>query len=145
MHAVPPPELEESDICRSRTSLFTLGVILTALHALLGWLIGAALLAISRGRLPALRERLEGQGLWIYDAALTWAGVAGAVSILFCSLQLVACGGAWSGSRGWTWTLLVTSVVGCVSSGPVSLVISAVTVFGAVQVLDQSRPYPAGD
>jgi hypothetical protein len=134
--------VDESDVCRPRTPLFVAGVLLTGLHALVGWFIGMVLVGFSLGRFAAIRSWVEAQDLRLLDLALSVAGLVGTYYLLLSSVQLVACAGAWFGSRAWTWALALTAVLALPSSGPVSLVLALVTVKGAAQVLDQSRPFP---
>lgn len=137
--------LEERDVCRPRTGLFAVGVLLTGLHALVGWVVGATLVGVALGELPAVREWVEARDVGLLDLALSFAGAVGAYYLALSTLQLVACAGAWFGSRGWTWTLLLLALLGLPSSGPVSFVVAVVTVLGAMQVLDQSRPFPTDE
>lgn len=138
-------QLEERDVCRPRTPLFAVGVLLTGLHALAGWALGAALVGITLGELPGLQTWAEARDLGLLDLALAFAGKVGAYYLALSTLQLIACAGAWFGSRGWTWTLVLLALLGLPSSGPVSFAVAVVTVVGAVQVLDQSRPFPTNE
>ena len=134
--------LGTEDVCRPRTPLFTAGVLLTGLHALFGWLAGATLTCIALGTFPAAQAWIEAWELRLLDQALALAGLVGAYYLGLSSLQLLACFGAWFGARGWTWTLALLALFGLPSSGPISCFIAAVTVLGAMQVLDQSRAFP---
>ncbi len=135
--------IEGSDVCRRRTALFTAGVVLTTLHALSGWTFGAVLTGIAHGNLQGARRWLEAQGFSLVDFLLSWASLVGGFYMVLNTALLIACAGAWFGSRAWTWMLMVLSVVASVTSGPLSLAVAAITVFGAAQVLDQSRPFPS--
>jgi len=137
--------VEESDVCLPRTGLFAVGVLLTGLHALVGWTVGAALVGIAMGELPAVRGWVEARDVGLLDLALSFSGVVGAYYLALSTLQLIACAAAWFGSRGWTWGLLLLALAGLPCSGPVSFVVAVVTVLGAMQVLDQSRPFPKGE
>jgi len=137
--------MDESDVCRPRTPLFATCVLLTGLHALVGWLVGALLVGLSLGRFPWARTWIEAQDLALLDLALSVAGALGTYYLLLSSVQLVACAGAWFGSRAWTWVLALTAVLALPSSGPVSMALAVVTVKGAAQVLDQSRPFPSDE
>ena len=54
---------------------------------------------------------------------------------LFYLLVLASCWGSWNGERGWTWTLVVLSVLGLVNSGPLSVAIGLCAVIGGLQAL----------
>lgn len=137
--------MDESDVCRPRTPLFTVGVLLTGLHALAGWCVGTVLIGVSQGKFESVRAWIEAQELRLLDLALSFAGLVGTYYLLVSTVQLIACAGAWFGSRLWTWVLMLSVLIALPSGGPVSLVVAVVTMLGAAQVLDQSRPFPPDD
>jgi hypothetical protein len=54
---------------------------------------------------------------------------------LFYLLVLASCWGSWNGERGWTWTLVIVSVLGLVNTGPLSVAFGLCAVIGGLQAL----------
>ena len=48
-----------------------------------------------------------------------------------------ACAGAWRASRPWLWTLIVLACLGLTHSGPLGIVIHAMTIVGCTQALGE--------
>jgi hypothetical protein len=118
-----------------RPTLLSIGIICNALHALL-FLLGlsiAALAILGTGAFAGLSGALD---------SLPVAGLVTGMGMLiigpfflFYLLLLASCWGSWNGERGWTWTLVILSVLGLVNSGPLSVVIGLCAVIGGLQAL----------
>lgn len=138
-------ELEATDACRPPTPAFLMGLSLTTLHALVGLALGAALLAIDGGHLAGTQAWLEGLDWGVTNFLLRWARLMGVIYSTLFAIQLVACTTAWFGSRAGTWTVVVTSIGSAATSTYVSAPIAILTILGAMQVLDQSDPFPSDE
>jgi len=138
-------ELEATDACRPPTPAFLVGLSLTTLHAIAGAALGGALLSISGGNLEGVRTWLEGLNWGVTNFLLRWAGVTGLIYSALFTIQLIGCATAWFGSRAGTWTVVVTSIGTAVTSTYISAPIALLTILGAMQVLDQSDPFPSDE
>ncbi|MFT5049911.1 MAG: hypothetical protein ACI8QZ_001304 [Chlamydiales bacterium] len=122
----------------NRPAMLDLGLLLSAAHALL-WLfltlMGAVAVALGVGVAAALQPVL-------LIPATVAGGLTGAflgLCIGVCLLTLFACYGTYRGSRGWTWILLLLSVLGLSNPGLLATPACIVTIIGIVQVLDRRR------
>ncbi|MDE0913667.1 MAG: hypothetical protein OSB57_00645 [Planctomycetota bacterium] len=118
-----------------RPILLSIGIICNALHALL-FLLGLSIAT------TAILGAGVFTGLSGFLHSLPMAGFITGMGMLiivpfflFYLLCLAACWGSWNGERGWTWTLVVLSVLGLVNSGPLSLIIGLCAVIGGLQAL----------
>jgi len=118
-----------------RPTLLSIGIICNALHAVLLLLV-LAIMALA----------ILGTGVFAgLSGALNSLPVAGMVAgmgmllvvpfFLFYLLVLASCWGSWNGERGWTWTLVILSVLGLMNSGPLSVIIGLCAVIGGLQAL----------
>ena len=120
-----------------RPGLLTFGIFMTGLHAFI-CLIGLAFAGlVAMGTLSAAAFQFSG-GAWL---PLTVVGsIGGAVVVLlalFYGFCLMICWKAWHGSRPWIWALIVVTVLGLVSTGPISALIGIATLVGAIQALER--------
>lgn len=135
----------EQGFTRPRTPLFTVGLVLSQLHALAGLAAGVAMILFAAGRYPEEAQRVAAYWPPVTEFLVNWSKWLGPVYAGLSGIQLLAGVGAWFGMRTSTWVLAIVGIPAFWLSGPVSLVINVTVILGAAQVLDQSRPYPADD
>jgi hypothetical protein len=119
----------------NRPTLLSIGIICNALHALLLLFVLAimALAVLGMGAFAGLSGAMNSIPL---AGLVTGMGMLVIVPLfLFYLLVLASCWGSWNGERGWTWTLVVLSVLGLVNSGPFSVIIGLCAVIGGLQAL----------
>ena len=132
-NATTPPE---------RPALLAIGLLLQALNAALaallyglGALMTTGLMGFSLAAVPLFQ-------VWPFSLVVALGAVFFLVALGFHLFVLYTCWRAWGGDRTWLWVLIVVSVLGLVSTGPVSVVIGVVTIVGAwqqLQALDRRR------
>ncbi|MCP3917872.1 MAG: hypothetical protein GY711_20185 [bacterium] len=118
-----------------RPELLTAGLVLSAVHAMITavlcaigglWMLAASASTFNPadfGLLPIVAFSL---------GAVVVAGMA-----VFYVFLLYVCWRAWHGSRPWLWAAVIFSGIGLVNTGPISAVISVVTIVGAMQWLER--------
>jgi membrane protease YdiL (CAAX protease family) len=128
-----------------RHALFRWGVVITTVHSVL-WL----LLILVGGLLGTIGLEIaldEARG--DEELAVGLFGALGALALaalaVFMVLKLVACRLAWRGSRGWTWCLLVLSVITLTIPGTcLSPIVGLLSILGCIAWLEElPRERPA--
>ncbi|HIF41395.1 MAG TPA: hypothetical protein EYQ74_09885 [Planctomycetes bacterium] len=119
----------------NRPTLLSIGIICNALHALLLLLVLAILsmAVLGVGAFAGLSGPMS--SLPIAGLIATMGMLLIVPVFLFYLLVLASCWGSWNGERGWTWTLIILSVLGLMNSGPLSIVIGLCAVIGGLQAL----------
>ena len=117
-----------------RPELLSAGLILSAVHAAL-----AAALSLLAGvlALGVSVTALDG-ALGPVPATVMSLGALFVVGMVcFYGLVILVCWRAWHGSRAWLWGAVFLSAIGLVNTGPISAVISVLTIIGALQWLER--------
>jgi hypothetical protein len=119
----------------NRPTLLSIGIIGNALQALLIlFLLAIGVLTLLGATVFAgISDVASGLPLFGFITGMGMLLIA--PFFLFYLLVLASCWGSWNGERGWTWTLVVLSVLGLVNSGPLSVVIGLCAVIGGLQAL----------
>ena len=119
-----------------RPTLLTIGIALQALHAVLaaflyglGGLIVGGLLGISLADVALFQ-------VWPLSLVAAVGAAFFALAVGFYLFVLYTCWRAWEGDRPWLWALILVSLLGLVSTGPLSAVVGVITIIGAWQQLE---------
>ena len=103
------------------------------------------MLAFAKGQLEPVRLEIENLNWGLTNFLLDWKLLMGFLYSGLFGIQLLGATLAWFGSRGGTWTVIVTSIGTAATTGYVSAPIAVLTIVGAMQVLDQSDPFPSDE
>lgn len=121
-----------------RPGLFTFGIVVTVLHALLCLAVTTlALFGVALGA-GAATLAFPPMGLLVGAGGFLFVGVFW----VFYAAVLWVAWQAWEGSRPWIWALIVGTFIGMVNTGPISLMIGILTLVGSFQALDRLERTP---
>lgn len=126
----PPPHVPE------RPTMLSIGIALQALHAVLaaflyglGGLVAAGALGISLAEVAVFQ-------VWPLSVLAAVGAALFAFAVGFYLFVLYTCWRAWEGERTWLWVLIVVSMLGLISTGPLSVIVGVMTIVGAWQHLE---------
>ncbi len=119
----------------TRPALLSIGILLNALHAAFMMGVTALVFAVMAGASGASALTGQLEAIWPLSILMGLGAFFFALFAFFYALILYACWSSWTGSRGWTWALVILSGIGLVNSGPISIAIGLCTIFGGLQFL----------
>ena len=122
-----------------RPALLTFGIVLSALHALFVLAcLGLAVLAMTGA--AGVGVASAGPQEWAPLAlAFSLGGAVIGLFMLFYAGVLWVCHASWHGSRTALAALIGLSVLGAMTSGPLSALISVLTVIGCIQAWERAE------
>ena len=119
-----------------RPTMLAIGIALQALHAVLGaFLYGLGGLIVG-GVLGVSLTDVAIFQVWPLSLLAAAGAALFAFAVGFFLFVLYTCWRAWEGDRPWLWVLIVVSLLGLLSTGPLSVIVGAMTLVGAWQHLE---------
>ena len=132
-----PPPAPARLAAPQRPTLLSVGIALQALHAVLaaflyglGGLLAAGVLGVSLSEVAIFQ-------VWPFSLIAALGALLFFVAVGFQLLMLYACWRAWESDRAWLWVLIGLSLLGLVSTGPLSALVGIATIVGAYQHIEE--------